>query len=91
MCARRDLILDTESYYGGLQLAEEDTNWYSFITDLWTKVLIKTAPADLDFHYSAQQSWMNLSANSSMFRGPVDFPESRKPRRLLNRATTCGA
>ena len=40
MCARRDLILDTESYYGGLQLAK-DTKWYSFITDVWTKVLIK--------------------------------------------------
>jgi hypothetical protein len=59
MCARRDLILDTESYYGCLQLAL-DTDWYLFITDLWTKVLIKTAPADLDFHYSAQQSWMNV-------------------------------
>ena len=23
MCARRDLILDTESYYGGLKLAEQ--------------------------------------------------------------------
>jgi hypothetical protein len=59
MCARRDLILDTESYYGCLQSAL-DTDWYSFITNRWTQVLIKTAPADLDFHYSAQQGWMNI-------------------------------
>jgi len=59
LCARRNLILDTESYYGSLKLAEP-TQWYSFIADVWTNALIKTAPADLDFHYSAQQSWMNL-------------------------------
>jgi len=63
MCARRSLILDTEKDYGGLKLAE-DTHWYSFITDVWTSALIKKEPADLDFHYSAQQSWMNVCRRS---------------------------
>jgi len=58
MCARRELILVTESYYQGLQLAE--TRWYDFIAELWTKALIKKVPADLDYHYSAQQSWVNV-------------------------------
>jgi hypothetical protein len=59
MCARRDLILDTESYYPDLQLAS-DTSWYDFITQVWTRALIKKVPADLDYHYSAQQSWINV-------------------------------
>jgi hypothetical protein len=59
LCARRELILVTESYYASLQMAL-DTNWYSFITELWTRALIETDPVELDFHYSAQQSWMNL-------------------------------
>jgi hypothetical protein len=65
MCARRELILDTESYYDDLSSAKA-THWYSFITDVWTDVLIKTAPADLDYYYSAQQGWMNAS------RAPID-------------------
>jgi Clostripain family len=60
MCARRSLILDTEGYYPGLLLAK-DTRWYKFIAEQWTDALIKTAPADLDYHYSAQQAWINVS------------------------------
>ena len=60
MCARRSLILDTEGYYGRLKMAR-DTSWYSFITKVWTRALIETAPAELDFHYSAQQAWMNVT------------------------------
>jgi hypothetical protein len=59
MSVRRDLILDTESYYPDLQF-NEDTHWYDFITEVWTRALIKKVPADLDYHYSAQQSWINV-------------------------------
>lgn len=65
MCARRELILETEGYYQSLQMAL-NTNWYLFITELWTRALIKTVPAELDYHYSAQQSWINVS------RTPID-------------------
>ena len=58
MCARRELILITESYYEGLQLAQ--TGWYDVIADVWTKALIKKFPKDLDYQYSAQQSWVNV-------------------------------
>jgi hypothetical protein len=60
MCTRRELILDTESYYERLEMAKA-THWYDFITELWTRALIKTVPAMLDYHYSAQQSWINVS------------------------------
>jgi hypothetical protein len=63
MSVRRDLILDTESYYPDLQFAE-DTHWYNFISQVWTRALIKKVPADLDYHYSAQQSWMNVCRES---------------------------
>ena len=66
MSIRRELILDTESYYPRLKLHEE-TNWYAFITEVWTRALMKKIPADLDYHYSAQQSWMNVA------RGPVNI------------------
>jgi Clostripain family len=60
MCARRKLILDTESYYNDLELSKE-TRWYEFITQQWTRALMKVVPAELDYHYSAQQSWMNVT------------------------------
>jgi hypothetical protein len=60
MCARRNLILDTESYYERLLLAKE-TRWYDFIAEQWTRALIEKVPAELDHHYSAQQSWMNMT------------------------------
>ena len=71
MSVRRDLILDTESYYADLQFAK-DTHWYDFITQVWTTALMKKVPADLDYHYSAQQAWMNVN------RGSVD------PEKLLS-------
>lgn len=71
MCARRNLILNTESYYERLQLSE--THWYDFIAEQWTRALIKNFPAELDYHYSAQQSWINL------FRKSVDISELREP------------
>jgi len=58
LCARRNLILDTESYYGRLKFA--DTHWYDFIARQWTRALVEKVPAELDHHYSAQQSWMNM-------------------------------
>jgi len=73
---RRNLILDTESYYGCLKLADE-TKWYSFITDLWTRVLMETAPAELDYHYSAQQSWMNITRPKSGKATPCPDETSR--------------
>jgi hypothetical protein len=59
MCARRNLILDTENYYGRLKFA--DTHWYDFIAGQWNRALIEKVPAALDYHYSAQQSWMNIT------------------------------
>ena len=61
--ARRDMISLTESYYPGLQLASETSktaSWYDFIAGLWPRILIKTAPADLNLRYSASQIAMNL-------------------------------
>jgi len=69
MCVRRDLILDTESYYPDLKLARE-THWYDFITDVWTRALMKKVPADLDYHYSAQQSWMNVTGGPVTIANP---------------------
>jgi len=63
ICARRDMISLTESYYPGLQLASETSktaSWYDFIAGLWPRILIKTAPADLNLRYSASQIAMNL-------------------------------
>jgi Clostripain family len=74
LCARRELILVTESYYASLQMSK-DTNWYSFITEVWTKALIETDPIELDFNYSAQQSWINVS------RKPINIAERCKPRK----------
>lgn len=73
MCARRDLILVTESYYEDLQLAK--TGWYDFIAEVWTKALIKKVPADLDYHYSAQQSWVNVCRKTIFDRDPEKSPE----------------
>jgi hypothetical protein len=76
LCVRRGLILDTESYYEGLQLAK-DTHWYDFIAEQWTKALIKNSPADLDYHYSAQQAWMNVC------RKPIEMEKSLDERALV--------
>jgi len=60
--ARQEMILDTEGYYPGLRLASDKSkpSWYDFIAGLWPRILIKTAPAELDLRYSARQSAMNL-------------------------------
>ncbi len=60
MCARRQMIVDTESYYRDLALAKE-TGWYRFIVEEWSLILAMTAPDDLDTLYSAQQCAVNLS------------------------------
>ena len=79
MCARRQMILDTEGYYEDLQLAI-DTGWYRFIVEMWSQILAQTAPAQLDFLYSAQQCAMNLSRSSVPVRAvpcpaPVTQPK----------------
>jgi hypothetical protein len=61
LCARRDLICETEGYYSDLQLAQ-DTDWYRFIAEVWTKIVIDSAPHDLDVVYSAQQGAINLAS-----------------------------
>lgn len=58
MCVRRQLIVDTESYYEHLRLSQ-DTCWYYFIAKLWSKILVDLAPEKLDVFYSAQQGAVN--------------------------------
>jgi hypothetical protein len=62
--ARRDLVIVTEGYYSDLQLAC-DTNWYAFIAEVWSEILIREAPAELDMRYSAQQSAVNASGKTT--------------------------
>ena len=81
MCARRGLILDTESYYEGLQMASA-THWYDFITEVWTKVLIKTAAAELDFHYSAQQAWINGFRKAPAIAEPCEVAQGAQTEQL---------
>ncbi len=59
LCVRRQLIVDTEGYYGQLNLAK-DTNWYRFIVQVWSRILAGSAGHELDLRYSAQQSAVNL-------------------------------
>jgi hypothetical protein len=40
----------------------QDTDWYRFIVELWTKILIDAAPQYLDVLYSAQQSAINAAS-----------------------------
>jgi len=56
---RRGLVLDTEAYYADLFLAI-DTCWYEFIAKVWTRVLTRRVPTELDLRYSAQQAAVNL-------------------------------
>lgn len=58
MCLRRELIVVTESYYEELALAQ-DTAWYRFIVEVWSRILVELSPDDLDQKYSAQQSAVN--------------------------------
>lgn len=67
LCARHDLICETEGYYAKLQLAQ-DTDWYRFIVEVWTSVLISAAPNALDMIYSAQQSVINTAGLLNMLK-----------------------
>ena len=58
LCVRRNLIDETEGYYEDLRLSA-DTDWYRFIMEVWTKILIDDSPDDLNVVYSAQQSAVN--------------------------------
>jgi hypothetical protein len=60
MCARRELIVDTESYYEKLDFAL-DSSWYTFIVEQWSQILVESAPEELDILYSAQQCAVNAS------------------------------
>jgi Clostripain family len=68
--ARQEMILDTEGYYPGLRLVSDKSkpSWYDFIAGLWPRILIKTAPAELDLRYSARQGALNL-----LSPGPADM------------------
>jgi Clostripain family len=58
MDQRQNLILDTEGYYDDLRLAK-DTEWYEFIVQFWTYILISMNARDLDLRYSGVQSAIN--------------------------------
>jgi Clostripain family len=75
MSARRELIGDTESYYGDLKLAV-DTGWYRFIVEQWSSILAELAPKDLDLRYSAQQCAINLRLRNGTQK---DCADQKKP------------
>jgi Clostripain family len=58
LCERRKLIEETEQYYEALQLSE-DTGWYRFIVEQWTRILVTIAAKNLDVLYSAEQAALN--------------------------------
>ncbi len=58
MCARRELIVNTEGYYEALQMAQQ-TGWYRFIVEQWSRILATIQPDELDLRYSAQQCAVN--------------------------------
>jgi Clostripain family len=80
LCARRDLIGETEGYYADLQLAE-DTDWYRFIAEVWSRILITYAPNDLDIVYSAQQSAINAGSLLNSLKNCVADPCSCKDKK----------
>jgi len=59
LCFRRQLIKDTEGYYGKLALSV-GTEWSRFIRCFWSCVLAQCEPTHLDLKYSAQQCAINL-------------------------------
>ena len=83
--ARQDMISLTESYYQGLRLVSDErkpggecsSSWYDFIAGMWPIILIKTAPAELNLRYSAQQSALNLV--SPMARRAASMQAKRAP------------
>lgn len=58
MCTRRELIVNTEGYYEALAMAQ-DTAWYRFIVEQWSRILATIEPDELDLRYSAQQCAVN--------------------------------
>jgi Clostripain family len=76
MCARREMIVDTEGYYEDLKLAL-DTAWYRFIVEQWSHILAQAAPEDLDVLYSAQQCAVNLGRSRLMVNSPC--PPKKSP------------
>jgi hypothetical protein len=58
LCERRKLIEETEQYYEALQLSQ-DTGWYRFIVEQWTRILVTIAAKNLDVLYSAEQAALN--------------------------------
>jgi Clostripain family len=75
MCARRELIVDTESYYGDLAFAI-DTGWYRFIVEQWSRILVESAPEELDILYSAQQCAVNACRGSVTVKLPCPIEET---------------
>jgi len=58
---RQELIKDTEEYYGekGFDFAE-NTGWYQFIQQGWSRILTQYEPNGLDVRYMALQIAKNL-------------------------------
>jgi len=76
MDQRQCLIMDTEGYYDDLRLAK-DTEWYEFITQFWTRILISVNARDLDLRYSGVQSAIN-SIRKKRERKPMPSPDPCK-------------
>ncbi len=84
LCARRELIDETEGYYADLLMAH-DTDWYRFIVEVWTPIVIEAAPRDLDVIYSAQQCAINaaklLACLKACDRPGCTCKDEQSPRR----------
>jgi len=58
---RRQMIKDIETYYRDTHFGfAQDTNWYQFIQQGWSRILAQKEPANLDTRYLAQQCVKNL-------------------------------
>ena len=56
---RRQMIKDIEKNYQGSQF-EQDTGWYKFIQQGWSRILTQKEPEQLDTRYLAEQCNKNL-------------------------------
>ncbi|HEY6968169.1 MAG TPA: clostripain-related cysteine peptidase [Candidatus Angelobacter sp.] len=63
---RRQLINDTETYYQDDNFKFKETGWYDFIAGVWSHILAKEEPDNLDVRYSAQQCVQNLLSSRTL-------------------------
>lgn len=77
---RRELIADTEDYYKlrDFEFAN-DTGWYDFIQQDWSRTLVETELEDLDLRYSARQCALNLLLSGNRPQLADQSSEAKRP------------